>query len=108
MPQTRYFQHLYRGFEFKKGGGLVCDSIDPGMTLVIPLAYAMVERRGGMLIHGAIISREYGLPCVTGAPDAGISIKTGDIITVDGYLGIVIIGETVLNGSTTNDKGLAT
>lgn len=45
-------------FEFKWGEVLVCDAIDPGMTFVIPLATAVVERRGGMLIHGAIIARE--------------------------------------------------
>ena len=45
-----------------------------------------------MLIHGAIIAREYGLPCVTGIPDVTTLIKTGDPITIDGYLGIVIIG----------------
>jgi pyruvate,water dikinase len=94
-------------FEFKKGEILVCDSIDPGMTFVIPLASAIVERRGGMLIHGAIIAREYGLPCVTGAPDVARWIKTGDTITVDGYLGIVIIGEPVLKGSTSNDTDSA-
>ena len=38
------------------------------MTFVVPLAAAIVERRGGMLIHGAIIAREYGIPCVTGVP----------------------------------------
>jgi pyruvate,water dikinase len=80
-------------FQFKRGEILVCDSIDPGMTFVIPLASAVVERRGGMLIHGAIIAREYGIPCVTGAPDAARWIKTGDTLTVDGYLGIVILGE---------------
>ena len=47
-----------------------------------------------MLIHGAIIAREYGLPCVTGVPGATELIRTGDEITVDGYLGIVTIGET--------------
>jgi phosphoenolpyruvate synthase/pyruvate phosphate dikinase len=52
----------------------------------------VVERRGGMLIHGAIIAREYGLPCVTGIPDATALIHTGDEITVDGYLGIVTVG----------------
>jgi phosphoenolpyruvate synthase/pyruvate phosphate dikinase len=46
-----------------------------------------------MLIHGAIIAREYGIPCVTGVPDAVNQIKTGDFITVDGHLGIVIIGK---------------
>jgi phosphohistidine swiveling domain-containing protein len=83
-------------FSFQKGEVLVCDAVDPGMTFVVPLASAIVERRGGMLIHGAIIAREYGIPCVTGVPDAANQIKTGDFITVDGHLGIVIIGEATL------------
>jgi phosphohistidine swiveling domain-containing protein len=77
--------------EFKAGEILVCDSIDPNMTFVVPLSGGIVERRGGMLIHGAIIAREYGLPCVTGVPEATDLIHTGDTVTVDGYLGIVII-----------------
>ena len=83
-------------FSFEKGEILVCDAVDPGMTFVVPLASAIVERRGGMLIHGAIIAREYGIPCVTGVPDAVNQIRTGDFITVDGHLGIVIIGEATL------------
>jgi len=83
-------------FSFQKGEILVCDAVDPGMTFVVPLASGIVERRGGMLIHGAIIAREYGIPCVTGVPDAVNQIKTGDFITVDGHLGIVIIGEATL------------
>jgi pyruvate,water dikinase len=47
-----------------------------------------------MLIHGAIIAREYGLPCVTGVADATLLIKTGDLLTIDGYLGIVTLGQT--------------
>jgi len=91
-------------FVFKRGEVLVCDAIDPGMTFVIPLASAVVERRGGMLIHGAIIAREYGLPCVTGVPDATRWIKTGDTITVDGYLGLVIIGEGILSREIVNPQ----
>ncbi len=75
----------------KAGEILVCDAIDPSMTFVVPLSAGIVERRGGMLIHGAIIAREYGLPCVTGVPDATQLIHTGDTVTVDGYLGLVII-----------------
>ena len=85
-------------FNFKAGEILVCDAIDPNMTFVVPMAAGIVERRGGMLIHGAIIAREYGLPCVTGVPDATSLIKTGDDITVDGFLGIVIIGKPTLSG----------
>jgi pyruvate,water dikinase len=70
---------------------LVCDSIQPNMTHLVPLASAIVERRGGMLIHGAIIAREYGLPCVTGVPDVTALVGTGDQLTVDGYLGIVTV-----------------
>ena len=78
---------------FKKGEVLVCDAVDPNMTFVVPLAAGVVERRGGMLIHGAIIAREYGIACVTGVPDAATLIHTGDVVTVDGYLGIVTVGQ---------------
>lgn len=82
--------------EFKYGEILICDAVDPNMTFVVPLAAGVVERRGGMLIHGAIIAREYGLPCVTGIPDATVLIENGDEVTVDGYLGIVTIGRSDL------------
>ncbi|MGM0654879.1 MAG: PEP-utilizing enzyme, partial [Thermodesulfobacteriota bacterium] len=66
-----------------------CQGVDPNMTFVVPLAAAVVEERGGMLIHGAIIAREYGLPCITGASNAMKLIENGNQITVDGYLGII-------------------
>jgi phosphoenolpyruvate synthase/pyruvate phosphate dikinase len=78
-------------FDFQAGEVLVCDAVDPNITFVVPLCAGIVERRGGMLIHGAIIAREYGLPCVTGVPEAASQIITGDSVTVDGYLGIVTV-----------------
>ena len=77
--------------EFKKGEILVIDAIDPTMTFFAPLAAAIVERRGGMLIHGAIIAREYGIPCITGVASATDYISTGDKVIVDGYLGICTV-----------------
>jgi rifampicin phosphotransferase len=79
-------------FGFRAGDIMVCDALDPGMTFVVPLAAGIVERRGGMLIHGSIIAREYGIPCVTGVPRATSRIPPGEKVTVDGYLGIVIVG----------------
>ncbi len=79
-------------FTFQPQEILICDAIDPNMTFVAPLAAGIVERRGGMLIHGAIIAREYGIPCVTGIPRATEVIHTGERVTVDGFLGLVIIG----------------
>jgi len=78
-------------FGFQKNEILVCDAVEPEMTIVAPLAAAVIERRGGMLIHGAIIAREYGLPCVTGVPEATKKIKNGDLLSVDGWLGIITI-----------------
>ena len=74
---------------FKQGEILVCRGVDPNMTFVVPLAAAVIEERGGMLIHGAIIAREYGLPCITGATQAMERLTNGRRITVDGYLGII-------------------
>jgi pyruvate,water dikinase len=67
---ARVIDSLSNLFDFKAGEILVCDAVDPNMTFIVPLAAGIVERRGGMLIHGAIIAREYGLPCVTGIPNA--------------------------------------
>ncbi len=77
---------------FQAGEVLVCDAIQPTMTHLVPLACAIVERRGGMLIHGAIIARELGIPCANGIANATELLRVGDIVTVDGYLGIVTVG----------------
>jgi phosphohistidine swiveling domain-containing protein len=77
---------------FRAGDVLVCDAIQPTMTHLVPLACAIVERRGGMLIHGAIIARELGIPCVNGIPNAAELLEDGQVVTVDGYLGIVTVG----------------
>jgi pyruvate,water dikinase len=78
--------------KFRQGEVLVCDAIQPTMTHLVPLASAIVERRGGMLIHGAIIARELGIPCVNGVRHAAEVLKDGDVVTVDGHLGIVTVG----------------
>jgi pyruvate,water dikinase len=82
---------------FRSGDVLVCDAIQPNMTHLVPLASAIIERRGGMLIHGAIIAREMGIPCVNGIADAVELLQDGDIVSVDGHLGIVTVGEPDFN-----------
>jgi pyruvate,water dikinase len=77
---------------FRAGEVLVCDAIQPMMTHLVPLAAAVVERRGGMLIHGAIIARELGIPCVNGVARAAELLGDGVLVTVDGHLGIVTVG----------------
>jgi pyruvate,water dikinase len=77
---------------FQKDEILVCDAIQPTMTHLVPIAGAIVERRGGMLIHGAIIARELGVPCVNGVPHAAELLHDGELVTVDGFLGVVTVG----------------
>ena len=76
----------------KNGEVLVFDAVEPQMTFIIPLAGAIIERRGGMLVHSSIIAREMNIPAVNGISHATEWIRTGDIVTVNGYLGIVMLG----------------
>ena len=82
---------------FRAGEVLVCDAIQPMMTHLVPLACAVIERRGGMLIHGAIIARELGIPCVNGISKLTELLDDGVVVTVDGHLGIVSVGEAELD-----------
>ena len=62
------------------------------MTFLVSLASGIVERRGGMLVHSSIIAREMGIPSVNGINKATQLINDGDLVTVNGYLGLVVIG----------------
>ncbi len=71
------------------GDILVTKQTDPGWATVFPLISALVIERGGMLSHGAIVAREFGIPAVVGADNATSSIKDETEIFVDGDNGIV-------------------
>ncbi|WP_342071160.1 PEP/pyruvate-binding domain-containing protein [Yoonia algicola] len=76
------------------GDILVTVATEPSWTPVFVNASAVVLEVGGGLQHGAIIAREYGLPCVSGLPGVTGIIKDGDLLEVDGTNGIVKILET--------------
>ncbi|MFQ5580616.1 MAG: PEP/pyruvate-binding domain-containing protein [Nitrospiria bacterium] len=71
------------------GDVLVTRQTDPGWGPVFFLIRGLVLERGGMLSHGAIIAREYGIPCVVGVQDATRRIPEGEIVSVDGDRGDV-------------------
>ena len=75
------------------GDILVTVATEPSWTPVFVNASAVVLEVGGGLQHGAIIAREYGLPCVSGLPGVTGIIKDGDLLEVDGTNGIVKILE---------------
>ncbi len=74
-----------------QGEILVTHATEPSWTPVFNNASGVVLEVGGMLQHGAIIAREYGLPCVSGIRTAMEKIKDGDLLEVDGTNGIVRI-----------------
>ena len=75
----------------ERGDILVTRQTDPGWGPVFFLISGLVIERGGMLSHGAIIAREFGLPCVVGVRDATQAIHDGARITVDGNEGKVYV-----------------
>jgi pyruvate,water dikinase len=72
---------------------LVCPSTDPGWTPLFLHAAALVMEYGGMLSHGAIVAREYGIPAVVNIASATQRIQSGQRLRVDGSRGIVSILE---------------
>jgi pyruvate,water dikinase len=73
------------------GDVLVTKQTDPGWGPIFPLISGLVIERGGMLSHGAIIAREFGIPSVVGVKDATRRIVHGSPVTVDGDRGLVRI-----------------
>jgi pyruvate,water dikinase len=71
------------------GDILVCGGTTTEWTPVFGIIAACVCDTGGSLTHAAIVSREYGIPCVVGTAIATQVIKTGDRIRVDGRAGTV-------------------
>jgi pyruvate,water dikinase len=71
------------------GDILVTRQTDPGWGPVFPLLAGLVMERGGMLSHGAIIAREFGIPSIVGVADATRLIPTGAMVCLDGDRGTV-------------------
>jgi len=68
---------------------LVTRQTDPGWAAVFFMVKGLVIERGGLLSHGAIIAREYGIPSVVGVRDATRLIHDGQDLHVDGDHGRV-------------------
>ena len=72
---------------------LVATITAPSWGPVFGKIKATVTDIGGMMSHAAIVCREYGLPAVTGTGNGSTTIKTGDLIRVDGNTGRVEVLE---------------
>ena len=70
---------------------LVCPSTDPAWTPLFLHAAGLVMERGGILSHGAVVAREYGVPAVANIPNATRRITEGQTLQVDGNQGTISI-----------------
>jgi pyruvate,water dikinase len=70
---------------------LIAPATDPAWSPYFITAAGVVVEQGGILSHGSIVAREYGLPAVTNVLSATRVIRTGDLVQVDGNRGCVSV-----------------
>ncbi len=81
------FSPLEAGLE--PGDILVCPGTDPSWTPLFLTAGGLVMEVGGMMTHGSVVAREYGIPAVAGVDQATSHLKTGQKVRVDGSNGTI-------------------
>ncbi len=78
-----------------KGDVMVAKVTTPDFVPAMKRACAIITDQGGRTSHAAIVSRELGIPCVVGTTKATMSLKDGQIVTVDGSTGKIYHGNVV-------------
>lgn len=78
----------------QEGEILVCPGTDPAWTPLFLTAGGLVTEVGGLMTHGSVVAREYGIPAVVGVHAATERLVTGQLIRLDGSAGRI----TVLEG----------
>ncbi len=76
----------------RSGDVLVAQQTNPDFVPAMKRASAIITERGGRTSHAAIVSRELGIPCVVGVPDAMAILKEDERITVNGSSGEILKG----------------
>jgi len=79
--------------KLRPGEVLVCPITSPAWSVLFIQAGAVVTDGGGVLAHTAVIAREYGIPAVLATMTVTQRLRDGDIVTVDGTVGLVTMKE---------------
>jgi pyruvate,water dikinase len=82
-----------RGAQLAPGEILVCPGTDPAWTPLFMTAGGLITEVGGMMTHGSVVAREYGIPAVVGVHQATLRLKNGQKIRVDGSQGKIMVLE---------------
>jgi phosphohistidine swiveling domain-containing protein/uncharacterized protein YjiS (DUF1127 family) len=83
------------GARLLPGEILVCPATDPAWTPLFLTAGGLITEIGGMITHGSVVAREYGIPAVVGIDQATTLLKTGQRIRLDGSTGQVTLLDDV-------------
>jgi pyruvate,water dikinase len=75
----------------QRGEILVAPLTNPALTPLFAIAGAVITEVGGILSHGAIVAREYAIPAVMSVPGVTNALSDGQMITVDGNRGVVLV-----------------
>jgi pyruvate,water dikinase len=92
--RARVIHDLSEIAAFEPGEILIAPQTDPSWTPLFMVSAGVVVDVGAMGSHAMIVSRELGIPCAAGVPNATNRIPTGTLLEVDGSSGKV----TVLEG----------
>jgi rifampicin phosphotransferase len=80
-----------RSEQLAPGEILVCPGTDPAWTPLFMSAGGLITEVGGMMTHGSVVAREYGIPAVVGVHEATRRLKNGQRIRLDGTTGRIFI-----------------
>ena len=81
--------HHPRDEQLREGEILVCRGTDPAWTPLFRSAAGLITEVGGLMTHGSVVAREYGIPAVVGVHDATTRLATGQRIRIDGTSGAI-------------------
>jgi pyruvate,water dikinase len=79
------------GAQLAPGEILVCRGTDPSWTPLFLAAGGLVMEVGGLMTHGSVVAREYGIPAVVGVHHATTRLQTGQRVRVDGSRGKITV-----------------
>ena len=68
---------------------LVAPFTDPGWTPLFINAGGLIMEIGGIMTHGSVVAREYGIPAIVGVRGATTALQTGQRVRVDGNRGVI-------------------
>ena len=79
---------------------------DIGWSPYFPILAGVITELGGLISHGAVVAREYGLPCLVGAEAATELFRDGETLCLDATRGVVFRLDQETTGQTSQERNL--